>query len=278
MCRWLAYLGEPLRVSTIVLDAQHSIVAQSLHSPLGAETVNGDGFGLGWYGADAPDGDAPALFRSIEPAWHDENLRELTRALESPLFFAHVRAAGGPPIQRTNCHPFRHGRWMFMHNGVIAGWPATRRDLLLEIDPSLFPEVLGTTDSEIVFHLALTFGLEEDPVEAVGRAIRLVETVGRRRGIAAPWQGTIALADGTTLWAFRYSTQGRSRSLFHAADLPTLRGMYPEAERLRLYADDARLVVSEPITDLPGAFLEVPEASVLVVDHDGYEERPFLRD
>ncbi|MFS0867013.1 class II glutamine amidotransferase [Microbacterium sp. 179-B 1A2 NHS] len=276
MCRWLAYLGEPLRASTIVLDAEHSIVAQSLNSPLGAETVNGDGFGLGWYSGD-PDAE-PTLFHSIEPAWHDENLRELTRSVESPLFFAHVRAAGGPPIQRTNCHPFRFGRWMFMHNGLIGGWPSTRRDLMLEIDPELFPRVLGTTDSEALFHLALSYGLEDDPIAAVGRAIRFVEAAGRGRGVGAAWQGTIAVADGERIWAFRYSTSGRSRTLFHAADVPTLREMYPDAARLSLYGDDARLMVSEPISDLPGAFHEVPEATVVIIDHDGYQQHPFLAD
>ena len=65
MCRWLAYLGEPMQVSTIVLDAQHSIVAQSLNSPLGAETVNGDGFGLGWYRKDAASGDEPSPERRL---------------------------------------------------------------------------------------------------------------------------------------------------------------------------------------------------------------------
>ena len=52
MCRWLAYRGEPLRPSELVLHPQHSLVAQSLDSPLGAETVNGDGFGFGWHPKD----------------------------------------------------------------------------------------------------------------------------------------------------------------------------------------------------------------------------------
>lgn len=53
MCRSLAYSGEPLRPSSLILDTQHSLVAQSLDSPLGAETVNGDGFGFGWYPSDS---------------------------------------------------------------------------------------------------------------------------------------------------------------------------------------------------------------------------------
>jgi predicted glutamine amidotransferase len=276
MCRWLAYRGEPLQPSLLILDAQHSLVAQSLNSPLGAETVNGDGFGFGWYPADAGAGGIPAMFHSIEPAWHDQNLREITAAVRSPLFFAHVRAAGGPPIQQTNCHPFRYEDWLFMHNGFLADYAEVKRDLTFAIDPSLYPHVRGTTDSEVLFHLALTFGLREDPVAAMSEAVRKVETVGRDHGVRFPMQGTIAVSDGATLWAFRYSTQGRSRSLFHSVDIPAIRELYPDVERLDLFGDDAHVVVSEPLNDLPGTFVEVPEATVAILDAEGYRHQPFL--
>ena len=274
MCRWLAYRGEPLQPSTLILDSPHSLVAQSLNSPLGAETVNGDGVGFGWYPAS---GDArPAVFHSIEPAWHDQNLREITQAVRSPLFFSHVRAAGGPPIQNTNCHPFRYDTWLFMHNGFLADFGKVKRDLTFAIDPSLYPHVRGTTDSEVLFHLALTLGLREDPVAAMRDTVRMVERVGREHGVPFPMQGTIAVSDGDTIWAFRYSTQGRSRSLFHSADIPTLRRLYPDAERLELFGDAAHVVVSEPLNDLPGAFVEVPESTVAILDADGYRHEPFL--
>ena len=276
MCRWLAYMGEPLRPSTIVLDAKHSIVAQSLDSPLGAETVNGDGFGFGWYPTGAVAGTEPALFHSIEPAWNDENLRELTRALSTPLFFTHVRAAAGPPIQQTNCHPFRYENWMFMHNGAIHGWSELKRDLTVAVDPTLYPHMLGTTDSEVLFHLALSYGLQDDPIDAIGRAIRTVESVGRSHRVQFPWQGTVAVSDGATVWAFRYSTQGRTRTLFHSADVPTLREMYPDVPRLADFGDQAKVVVSEPLNDLPGVFVEVPESTAVVLDVDGYRHQPFL--
>lgn len=275
MCRWLAYRGEALQPSLLILDAQHSLVAQSLNSPLGAETVNGDGFGFGWYPADEEGGGLPATFHSIEPAWHDQNLREITRAVRSPLFFAHVRAAGGPPIQQTNCHPFRYANWLFMHNGFLAEFGKVKRDLTFAIDPSLYPHVRGTTDSEVLFHLALTFGLREDPVAAMAQTVRTVESIGRDHGIRFPMQGTIAVSDGATLWAFRYSTQGRSRSLFHSVDIPAIREMYPDAERLRLFGDDAHVVVSEPLNDLPGTFVEVPESTVAILDPEGYRHQPF---
>ncbi|GAA3200233.1 class II glutamine amidotransferase [Microbacterium terregens] len=276
MCRWLAYRGEPLQPSLLILDAQHSLVAQSLNSPLGAETVNGDGFGLGWYPADAEAGGIPAVFRSIEPAWYDQNLREISRAVRSPLFFGHVRAAGGPPIQQSNCHPFRYENWLFMHNGFLSEFDRVKRDLTFAIDPSLYPHVRGTTDSEVLFHLALTFGLREDPVPAMERAVRLVESVGREHGVTYPMQGTMAVSDGQTLWAFRYSSQGKSRSLFHSVDIPTLREMYPDIERFRIFDDNAHVVVSEPLNDLPGSFVEVPESTVHILDAGGYHHRPFL--
>jgi glutamine amidotransferase len=262
--------------STLLLDAQHSIVAMSLNSPLGAETVNGDGFGFGWYAEDERFGADPFVFRSIEPAWNDVNLREISQAVRSPLFFSHVRAAAGPPVQQTNCHPFRHDNWLFMHNGGIAGFSRFKRDLILDIDPALYPTIQGTTDTEVLFHLALTYGLMDDPITAVGDAIRRVEEAGHAADVPFPMQGTVAVSDGQTLWAFRYSTQGRSRSLFHSADIPTLRGMYPDVERLAAFGDHAQVVVSEPLNDVPGAFMEVGEATVAVLDGTGYHHHEFL--
>ena len=271
MCRWLAYKGSPILLSDVLYTPVHSLIDQSLHSSLGAETTNGDGFGVGWYGA-AP---TPGVFRSTEPAWNDHNLRELAGHVSSALFFTHVRASIGSDVQQTNCHPFRHGRWLFMHNGFIDGFATIKRDLVLTVDESLFPEIKGQTDTEVLFYLALTFGLEDDPPDAVARAIGFVEACGRRLGITYPFQGTIATTDGESLWAFRYSSAAKSRSLFFTRDVGTLRQLYPEREILRQVSDDTRIVVSEPIGDLPGAWIEVPEASYGVVGKGPDQLLPF---
>ena len=126
-----------------------------------------------------------------------------------------------------------------------------------------------------MFHLALTFGLEDDPPDAVARAIGLVEACGKQRGVKYPAQGTIATSDGERLWAFRYSSEGKSRSLFFSRDVRTLRELYPERGILQQLSDDARLVVSEPIGDLPGAWNEVPEGSYGVAGHGDDQLRPF---
>src|SRR5918997_1953586 len=155
MCRWLAYFGSPIRLEELVFNPEHSLVEQSRNARLTSHVTNADGFGLGWYGT----GDGPGRYRSVAPAWSDRNLQELCGHIRSPLFIAHVRATTGTPVQETNCHPFRYGRWLFVHNGFIADYPRLHRELVLAVDPDLFTNIEGTTDSELLFHLALTFGL-----------------------------------------------------------------------------------------------------------------------
>src|ERR1700751_2986578 len=178
MCRWLAYSGAPILLETALYSPANSLIDQSLHAKLGAEATNGDGFGVGWYDKYAE----PGVFRSSEPAWNDSNLRELSRHITSGLFFAHLRAAIGSPVQQTNCHPFRHGKWLFMHNGYVDELPRVRRELVFAVDESLYPAITGTADTEILFFLALSFGLEDDPADAVARTLGLVEQVGHAKG------------------------------------------------------------------------------------------------
>ena len=267
MCRWLAYSGSPVLLEDLLFKPENSLVVQSMHSRLGAEAVNGDGFGVGWYDAQ----DRPGIYSSTEPAWNDRNLRELSGHARADRVFAHIRATTGTPVQQTNCHPFRYGRWLWMHNGSIADFPTVKRDLTLAVDPALFPHIEGSTDSELFFHLALTFGLEEDPPAAVARAVGLIEETGRRHGVEHPIQMTVATTDGETTWAFRYSSIGASRSLFHSTDISTLREQYPDHPLLHGLSDETRVIVSEPLGELRGAWRKVPESTCLVV-RGGLEE------
>jgi predicted glutamine amidotransferase len=272
MCRWLAYSGSPILIEELLYKTDHSLIDQSLHSRLGVETTNGDGFGVGWYGTNTA---APAVFRSIEPAWNDRNLREVAGHVESPLFLAHIRASTGTAVQQTNCHPFRYEKWLWVHNGLVRDFHLIKRELALAVDGSLYPSIEGSTDSELLFYLALTLGLEDDPPGAVARMVGLVEEAGRHHGIEHPIQMTIGTADGRNVWAFRYSSEGKSRSLYYSSDVRTLREMYPERPRLQEASDESRIIVSEPIVELAGAWNEVPESSYGVV-HEGEDElRPF---
>src|SRR5262249_5612796 len=210
MCRWLAYWGSPVQIQQLLYTPVHSLIDQSLHSRMGAETTNGDGFGVGWY----DEMRKPGVFRSIEPAWNDRNLRDLSHHIRSPVVFAHIRASSGSPIQQTNCHPFRYKRWLWMHNGVVRDFAKVKSDLAFAVDPELDPVIEVSTDSETLSYLALTFGLQEDPPQAVARTIGLVEAVGAAHDVENPMQGTIATSNCDKLWGFRYSSEHDSRSLF----------------------------------------------------------------
>ena len=133
MCRWLAYSGTPIKLEELLLKREHSLIDQSLHSRMGATTTNGDGFGVGWY----DEGETPRVYRSTHPAWNDRNLKELAAGISSPLFFAHIRSSTGSAIQETNTHPFRYGKWLWMHNGLIRDFPKVHRELVKDIDPAL---------------------------------------------------------------------------------------------------------------------------------------------
>ena len=273
MCRWNAYSGEPILIDELLYRTQHGLIDESLHSRMGAETTNGDGFGLGWYVAGKPE--SPARYRSVSPAWNDANLRDLAAHIESPLFLAHIRAAVGSPVQQTNCHPFRHGRWLFVHNGLIDGFRLMHRELVLAVDPSLFDFIAGSADSELLFYLALTFGLEDDPLGGLERAVGLVEAVGQAHGVEHPMQGTFGLTNGEHLWGVRYSSAHDSRTLFISQDVTALRELHPENERLHELGDEDRVIVSEPLSDLSGAWLEVPESTALIVAAGEDRQEPF---
>ena len=272
MCRWMAWLGQPVLIEELLFNTQHGIVDQSLHSRMGAEPTNGDGFGLGWYG----EGRGPGLYHSVAPAWGDANLRELAAHIESPLFLAHVRAAIGSPVQQTNCHPFREGNWLFVHNGYIEHFHDIRRSLSLAIEPARYPNIHGSTDTEVVFQLALTFGLEEDPIGALERTVGLIESTAGENGARGEVQASFGISDGETLWAVRYATKGKARSLFASSDIESVKRLHPDNERLSRLDDDDRLIVSEPFADLPGLWQEIPQSSAVTVRHGGFfESRAF---
>jgi len=272
MCRWLAYSGSPILLEALLYRPEHSLIDQSRHARMGVETTNGDGFGVGWY---EPDSETPAVFRSIEPAWNDRNVREVASHVRSPLFLSHIRASTGTAVQQTNCHPFRYDKWLWVHNGLVRDFHLVKRDLSLAVDESLYPYIEGSADSETLFYLALTFGLEDDPPKALERMVGFVEEVGHRHGVEHPIQMTIGTSDGKSVWAFRYSSEGDSRTLFYSTDVRTVRDLHPELEVLQLVSDETRIVVSEPLGDLSGAWNEVPESSYGVVQDGEDELRPF---
>jgi predicted glutamine amidotransferase len=269
MCRWLAYSGGPILLEDLLFSPKHNLIDQSLSSRSAETPTNADGFGVGWFGRT----DRPGLFRSIRPAWNDFNLRDLAAQIESPLFLAHVRATSLATVQETNCHPFRYGNWLFVHNGEILEVEKLRRDLLMTVAPELFSNILGTTDSELMFHMALTLGLEQDPRRALARMAGLVEKVGKDHGVEESLWMTLGVSDGKDLYALRYASDGDAPTLYHSPAVEEVYRVNPAITGR--FGPAARLVVSEPVGAYPDMWTAVPQASLLHIRDGEVEVRPF---
>ena len=258
MCRWIAYLGAPLAVEDVLVRPDHSLIEQSLVARrlyLPGTTMasqfrqhafptNGDGFGLAWSGR----GGTLGQFRLTTPAWDSDNLRHLAAQTESPCFLAHVRAAPGGTIAEQNCHPFVHDGWMFQHNGEINGFTELKRELTMDVAPELYPYIRGTTDSEVCFFLALTFGLADDAAGALARMIAHVEAARASHGVTAAFRGAFCASDGSRLvvarWVSADAGELPAPSLFHSMGPETLHVGEGRTEPLPA---GAQLVVSEPL-------------------------------
>jgi len=259
MCRWLAYSGPPVHPDTFLFEAENSLIQQSLSAQMAITPTNGDGFGLGWYGSNPQ----PGLFRDVLPAWNDENLKCVAEQVECGLFFAHVRAATGTGISRSNCHPFRYGKWLFMHNGQIGGYGAIRHQLDRLISPDYYSHRLGSTDSETFFYTLLSNGLETDPQTAFARTVAQVEAVMAEAGVTSALRLTAAATDGDHIFAIRYASDDRAPTLF--AGLGAAKGS----------TEPGLMVLSEPLNSQTEDWREVPMSHFVTAQGGDIEEAAF---
>ncbi len=155
MCRYLAYLGEPLRLDHLIYRPANSLIHQAIDAMESATRINADGFGIGWYSPGThPE---PAVFKDLTPAWNNANLRSLAPTVASECIIAHVRAARRfDPVSRANCHPFQHGELLWMHNGDIPGRGRLHRRVVQQAEDALVARIMGSTDTELAFTLFLT--------------------------------------------------------------------------------------------------------------------------
>lgn len=258
MCRWLACLGSPIDIADILVRPTHSLIDQSLHARQlylpqeelasgfadHAFPTNGDGFGMAWAGRSGKLGQ----YRQIGPAWDSQNLRHLAAQIASGCILAHVRAAPGGTIAEQNCHPFVDERWMFQHNGTVPEFAILKRELTFEVDPARYPMILGNADTEVCFYLALSYGLDRDPVAGLSRMVARVERARAEHGIEAPFRATMCASDGQQLVVLRWASPevpgAMAPSLYYAAGPAMLLTRDGREDQL---PQDAQLVVSEPL-------------------------------
>ena len=248
MCRHLAYLGPPRPLAALVLEPEYGLLRQS-YAPRdmrGGGTVNADGFGIGWY---PPGAELPARYRHDRPLWADRSFAELAAVTEAGGLLAAVRSATvGMPIVSTACAPFTEGRWLFSHNGVVAGWPGSVTGLAAGLPVADLLTLDAPTDSATLWALVrhrLRAGL---PPEAA-----LAGVVAEVAAAAPGSKLNLLLTDGAVVYAtaWRHSLAVRIEP-------------------------DAVTVASEPDDELPG-WTPLPDEHLLVARPGHADVRPLAQ-
>lgn len=273
MCRFLCYKGKDVLLADLLYRPKNSLILQSYKARERAEPLNGDGFGVGWYTSGLSP--APCVFTSLTPAWSNQNLRRLAEHVQSPCFFAHVRAASpGMQVAEQNCHPFQHSRYLWMHNGVIGGFNLVKRRLRQSLPDHLYHAIGGTTDSEHAFALFLSLLEDTDRMASASEMGQiLVKTIARleqwaaEAGIIDPSYYNFAVTDGQSIAAIRYaSDQGLEPiSLYYSAGKKFACcdgvGQMVEARS----GEEAVIIASERLTDRNDDWVRVAPNHVLTV-------------
>ncbi|KAF8078671.1 glutamine amidotransferase [Lyophyllum atratum] len=272
MCRFVIYKGtSPVQLSHLLTRPCHSIINQAFDSRLRLDRrrpMNGDGFGVGWYDSvfDEELGSQPCIFTSVTPAWNNVNLTRLAEKIKSPLVFGHVRATTAGSLSLDNCHPFVHGKLMFMHNGGIADFHLIKRELQKGLPDLAFNMVQGNTDSEWAF--ALFLSKLEDPDarsftpntlrKAMLGTISHLNAMAEKAGISEPSLMNFCVTDGESVVATRYisSRKDEAASLWFSSG--TTFSEYADGGHYKMSKADKReniiMIASEPLTFERGVF------------------------
>ena len=266
MCRFVAYKGRDIFMSDLLTRSARSLIQQSFKAREREEPLNGDGFGVGWYAHEIDP--APGLFTSVRRAWGNRNLIRLAPVIKSTCFFAHVRAAtAGSPITELNCHPFQYRRFLWMHNGKIAGFRKIKRRLQEHLDDEFYDQICGTTDSEHAFALflhQLRRHLHDYNLETLQKAMR--STIAKiERWVSSinedePTHLNFAVTDGHNMIATRYVTDkvATPQTLYVAKGerLEIREGQYRMVTSGNLV--ESVIIASEPLTEAVEDWQAIP--------------------
>ncbi|WP_133131146.1 class II glutamine amidotransferase [Legionella yabuuchiae] len=274
MCRLIAYLGHEVLLEDVLVKPVNSIIMQSLHARESEIPTNGDGFGVGWYNLAI--NSEPALFTSISPAWNDRNLLHLTAKIMSPAFFAHVRAASAGGVTQYNCHPFRKGKWMLMHNGGINQFIQVKRHIRHLLDDDIYHWIQGETDSEHLFALFQQLAKEKDitnlniAADVLQEAYRIINELQEKYGEVGDSYYNVCLTDGKRLLASRFCTEkGAEPDSLHYAVGSRFEKRDDKYHVLQEHGEKkCALVASEKLNDFKTEWEDVPVNHFLLVEED----------
>ena len=187
MCRHIAWLGPPRRLSELLLEPEHGLLVQSYAPRRQAHgRMNADGWGAGFFAAGLSE---PARWRSNRPLWADASFASVARVLTSSCVLAAVRSAtAGMPLDETATAPFARSRWLLSHNGVAG------RSILVP-----HPAAESACDSALLAAHLFDFGPEQagEFVRDLGKRdpdarLNLLLT-DERRILATRWNDTLSI-------------------------------------------------------------------------------------
>lgn len=185
--------------------------------------INLDGFGIGFF-AD----NIPKKYTNIIPSWNDTNLFQIIPYIKTKVLLTHIRAVdslsesnfkylgnkSNTPVHLYNCHPFIYKNWMFCHNGFIECFykGSCRKKIINKIKNHLLLEILGTTDSEYIFYLIISYyEIYNDMIKSI---INCIKFLNKFSGIITV---NLIITDGINTYATRYvnSNNDKPPSLYY---------------------------------------------------------------
>nr|GAT57589.1 predicted protein [Mycena chlorophos] len=285
MCRFVIYKGtSPVQLSHLLTRPTHSIINQAFDSRLRLDRrrpMNGDGFGVGWYDTvyDEELGPQPCIFTSVTPAWNNINLQRLAEKIKSPLVFGHVRATTAGSLSLDNCHPFKYGKLMFMHNGGIAQWELIKRQVQKDLPDFAFNMAQGNTDSEWAFAVFLSKLPDADARVFTPEILRkaMLDTIAALNSyadavnITEPSLMNFCVTDGDTVVATRYisSDKDEAASLWFSSGTTFSEDTEGGGGHYRMSKADKReniiMVASEPLTFERADWMEIRTNTMVVI-------------
>ncbi|MDI1447212.1 class II glutamine amidotransferase [Polyangium sp. 6x1] len=168
MARLVGFVGNRPDLGARVLDLE------ARHLSVHKQPDRIPGWGVGFYQG----GEILLKRRPIDDR-PQINIAEMTRGLRADTLIAHVRLGTVGGSRTENTHPFRYRQWLFAHTGTIDAFSTLRGRLSDSLPQFLQRDVRGETDSELLFHLFLSFlhdaGIlerQDVPPEAARSALR----------------------------------------------------------------------------------------------------------
>lgn len=180
MCRLLLYVGKKSKsLYNVLMESKNSLWEQSINPRRKNlnkrdHLINIDGFGMGWLKEEF------IVYKNPVPPFHDKNIINLSRSIESKVIMGHIRAVKNPRkclISYENCHPFNSDGFLMMHNGLICGFEFKKHEVIRKIKDKYISRISGQTDSEVIFYLFLSLLESRHPKDIVKAFYKMLETL-----------------------------------------------------------------------------------------------------